>query len=333
MNKSAHRVRPHLLPQYTSTQAATASGNPSPPAAPPTREDPPFQRQSEAAEKDIQDLINSLDFLKRELGEILKARLVTMKLMPNTNDYDFKKLLAILLRGNKGKRQILPQPLSPNQIKKLQLFRNNVDHNNWYAVQTKFKSYLNSMTALTTSLVNPQLAGQIAAAENRIVVHKDFTGGLTFKPFTFPQNGSFDMDAGLGISLITARIFNLFAVPATWKVLNDKLPPGSTPPSMDVYANVGEIIDKVQADPNFLPQGNIRILKSVKATRLNVAHGDHTILLKNFEAKYDDLVGYLRMADHPEDADIVQEVKDKLVEFKNSGEEVTSSSFPMLYSS
>ena len=55
--------------------------------------------------------------------------------------------------------------------------------------------------------------------------------------------------------------------------------------------------------------------------------------MRNFEAKYDDLVGYLRMADHPEDADIVQEVKDKLVEFKNSGEEVTSSFFPMLYSS
>ena len=92
MNRSFHRVRPHLQPSYATNQAATVSVNPSPPAAPPTREDPPFQRQSEAAEKDIQDLINSLDFLKRELGEILKARLVTMNLMPNTNDYDFKKI-------------------------------------------------------------------------------------------------------------------------------------------------------------------------------------------------------------------------------------------------
>ena len=133
MNKSAHRVRPHRQPPYATNQAATASGNPSLSVTAP-REDPPFQRQSEAAERDIQDLINSLDFLKRELGEILKARLVTMNLMPNTNDYDFKKLLAILLRGNINKRRILPQPLSSNQIKKLQLFRNNVDHNNWYAV-------------------------------------------------------------------------------------------------------------------------------------------------------------------------------------------------------
>jgi hypothetical protein len=53
----------------------------------------------------------------------------------------------------------------------------------------------------------------------------------------------------------------------------------------------------------------------------------------DFEPKYDDMVEYLRMTNHPEDADTVQDVKDKLVEFKNSGEEVRSSDFPMLYSS
>ena len=141
------------------------------------------------------------------------------------------------------------------------------------------------------------------------------------------------MDAGIGLSLITARAFNKIVIPCTSDFQTTYRPPGSPPPSMDLYANVGEMIDKKVADPTFLPQqGALRILKSVKATRLNVAHGDYEKLLKDFEAKYDDLVEYLRLIDHPEDADIVQEVKDKLVELKNSGEEVNSSDFPMLYS-
>ena len=109
---------------------------------------------------------------------------------------------------------------------------------------------------------------------------------------------------------------------------------GSPPPSTDLYANVLEIVDKKIADNTFLSlPGALHILQSVKSTRLNVAHGEHTILLRDFEAKYDDMVEYLRMTNHPEDADTVQDVKDKLVEFKNSGEEVRSSDFPMLYSS
>jgi hypothetical protein len=47
--------------------------------------------------------MNALEYLKRELAKILNARLVTMNLMPNTNDYDLKILLAILLRKNKEK--------------------------------------------------------------------------------------------------------------------------------------------------------------------------------------------------------------------------------------
>jgi hypothetical protein len=94
------------------------------------------------------------------------------------------------------------------------------------------------------------------------------------------------------------------------------------------------MIDKKIADNTFLPlPGALRILQSVKSTRLNVAHGDHETMLSDFEPKYDDMVEYLRMTNHPEDADTVQDVKDKLVEFKNSGEEVRSSDFPMLYSS
>ena len=333
MNRSFHRVRPHLQPPYATNQAATVSVNPSPPAAPPTREDPPFQRQSEQAEREIQDLMNALEYLKRELGEILLAHMVTMNLVSNTNNYDLKKLLNVLLR-DKRKNGARSTPLSRKQIEKLQKVRNNIDHHNWGAVQRQYQSQLNTMMALATSLNNTHFAGQIVAVENRVVVHKDFTGGVTFKPFTFPPNGAFDMDAGIGLSLITARAFNKIVIPCTSDFQTTYHPPGSPPPSVDLYANVGEMIDKKEADPTFLPQqGALRILKSVKATRLNVAHGDYETLLNDFEAKYDDLVDYLRMTKHPEDADTVQDVKDKLVEFKNSGEEVRSSEFPMLYSS
>jgi hypothetical protein len=94
------------------------------------------------------------------------------------------------------------------------------------------------------------------------------------------------------------------------------------------------MIDKKIADLTFLPlPGALRILQSVKSTRLNVAHGDHETMLSDFEAKYDDMVEYLRLIDHPEDADTVQDVKDQLVHFKNTGQEVKSSDFPMLFSS
>jgi hypothetical protein len=109
---------------------------------------------------------------------------------------------------------------------------------------------------------------------------------------------------------------------------------GSPPPSTDLYANVLEIVDKKIADNTFLSlPGALHILQSVKSTRLNVAHGEHTILLRDFEAKYDDMVEYLRLIDHPDEADIVEAIKDKLLELKNSGQEVSSSSFPMIYSS
>ncbi len=48
----------------------------------------------------------------------------------------------------------------------------------------------------------------------------------------------------------------------------------------------------------FLPLPRaLAILNSVKSTRLNVAHGEHAILLRDFEAKYDDMVEYLRLID------------------------------------
>ena len=335
MNKSVRRNRPHLLPQFTSTQAATASGNPSN-AVPAPREDPPFVRQSEKEENDIKDLINAEDYYKRyELGPILHARLVAMRLTPNSNDYDMKKLLGILIREIKRKNMaILPKPLSSNQIRRLQIVRNQIDLNNRFAIQKKHPSHLNSMITLATSLANVHVAGQITAGQNRIVVHKDFTAGVTFRPFTFPQNGTFNMNAALGLSQMTARLFNKIVIPCTSEFQLTYRSPGSPPPSADLYANVLEMIDKKIADNTFLPlPGALRILQSVKSTRLNVAHGDHETMLSDFEPKYDDMVEYLRLIDHPEDADIVQDVKDQLVHFKNTGQEVKSSDFPMLFSS
>ena len=335
MNKSVRRNRPHLQPPYATNQAATASGNPSH-SVPAPREDPPFVRQSEQEENDIKDLINAEDYYKRyELGPILHARLVAMRLIPNSNDYDMKKLLGILIREIKRKNMaILPKPLSSSQIRKLQKVRNEIDHNNWFAIQKKHPSHFNSMITLATSLANVHVAGQITAGQNRIVVHKDFTGGVTFRPFTFPQNGTFNMNAALGLSQMTARLFNKIVIPCTSEFQLTYRSPGSPPPSADLYANVLEMIDKKIADLTFLPlPGALHILQSVKSTRLNVAHGEHTILLRDFEAKYDDLVEYLRLIDHPDEADIVEAIKDKLLELKNSGQEVSSSSFPMLYSS
>ena len=335
MNKSVRRNRPHLQPPYATNQAATASGNPSH-SVPAPREDPPFVRQSEQEENDIKDLINAEDYYKRyELGPILHARLVAMRLTPNSNDYDMKKLLGILIREIKRKNMaILPKPLSSNQIRRLQIVRNQIDHNNWFAIQKKHPSHFNSMITLATSLANVHVAGQITAGQNRIVVHKDFTAGVTFRPFTFPQNGTFNMNAALGLSQMTARLFNKIVIPCTSEFQLTYRSPGSPPPSADLYANVLEMIDKKIADLTFLPlPGALHILQSVKSTRLNVAHGEHTILLRDFEAKYDDLVEYLRLIDHPDEADIVEAIKDKLLELKNSGQEVSSSSFPMLYSS
>jgi hypothetical protein len=186
MNKSVHRIRLHLQPPYATNQAAAASANASQPIPAPRR-DTPFQRQMEQAERDIHDLINTLDFLKRELGEILHASLEIMKLVSNSNDYDVKKLLEVFPTGNRNKRRILPKPLSTRQIQKFQIFRNNIDLNNWADVQRHYQSNLYSMTALATSLVNPRVAGQIATAQNRIVVHKDFTGGVTFNLSRSPQ--------------------------------------------------------------------------------------------------------------------------------------------------
>ena len=124
------------------------------------------------------------------MGEILHASLVIMlviKLVSNSNYYDVKKLLEVFPTGNRNKRRILPKPLSTRQIQKLQIFRNNIDLNYWADVQRHYQSNLYSMTALATSLVNSRVAGQIATAQNRIVEHKDFTGGVTFNLYRSPQ--------------------------------------------------------------------------------------------------------------------------------------------------
>ena len=58
MNKSVHRIRLHLQPPYATNQAAAAYANASQPVPAPQR-DPPFQRQTEQAERDIHHLINT----------------------------------------------------------------------------------------------------------------------------------------------------------------------------------------------------------------------------------------------------------------------------------
>jgi hypothetical protein len=326
--KQSQRRRPHRVPSYTNQTAGSnyASHQPVPP------KDPPYERQTEKEECEIVDLINAEDFFKRyDLGPILFDLLVTTNVIPKGNDYDFSDLLDILLVEKKKNPAILPRPLSDNQVLKMQLLRNEVDHNNWKAVQTKYKYRFPTMIALATSLDRPLVAGRIAAAQNRIEVDKDFTGGVKFRPFRFPQNGSFDVDASLGLCQITARIFNTIAAPATWDKLDAEKLSGSPAPSMDLFANVGRMIEKLQADSSYLPPGAMPVLKSVKQTRLDVTHGYHEILLKEFETKYLDLVRYLRLIRHTDRADKVKEIRIKLMALKRSGQEVKPEDFPSLY--
>ena len=100
---------------------------------------------------------------------------------------------------------------------------------------------------------------------------------------------------------------------------------------MDLYANVDRMINRLQADPSYLPPGAMPVLKSVKKTRLNVTHGHHEILLKEFETKYLDLVRYLRLIRHTDRAEKVKEIRIKLMALKRSGQEVKPEDFPSLY--
>jgi hypothetical protein len=324
MSKSSfHNIRPHILPAFTNLPAGSSSNAP--------RKDPPFFRQSRHLERQIKDLINALEYSKRLLlGSILHKFLVTEKKVPNDNDYEFQSLLDIILTENDKDRTFLPHRLSKKQILKVKAARNDVDHHNWLAVQRKFVGYFNAMIALAVSLDHPDIANEIQTIRDRIL-KKDYTGGVTFKPFKIPNNGNFDLDAALGFSQITTRIFNEMIVPDTWESLDGNRRKGSPPPSMDLQANLSEMIQTVQTNPNFLPQGALRILRSVRATRLDVAHGHHENILKHFEVKYTDLIDYLRILGYRRHADIVRVIKEKLVALKKSGENVTSDLFPSLY--
>lgn len=330
--KHQPRRTPHNLPPFRQpvVVAVPIINNNPVPRAPKPRKDPPYYRQAPEEEDNIKDMINADDFCKRYLlGPIVNAYLILKQKISNTRDYDLQELLAILQKEIQRDKHFLPNPIATSQIKKLIAARNEVDHNNWAAVQLHCVSHLNSMIALATSLGDIAVANQIQAVLNRILV-KDFTGGVSFRPFTFSATG-YDPMAALGLSQITARIINKYMVTATWSFLHSNLPAGANPPSMDLYANVIEMNDKLQANPNYLPNGASAILHSIKVTRLDVAHGHHEDIFHDFEVKLDDFTKYLRLIGHPEEADAVGVVRDTLVALKKSGEQVTSAHLPSLF--
>lgn len=275
-------------------------------------------------------MINAQDVCKRFLlGPIVNVFLISKGKVPNSRDYDLQIHLAILERENRRNKSFLPQPILTSEIKKVAKARNEIDHNNWLGVQVNCIANLNAMIALATSLGDTAVANRIQGVLNRILA-KDYTGGVSFTPFTFPATG-FDPMAALGLSQITARIINEYLVTATWSFLASQLPTGAQPPSMDLYANVIEMSDKVRINPNYLANGALTILQATNVTRLDIAHGRYEAIFNDFEVKLDNLTEYLRLIGHSDKADEVGIIRDKLVDLKASGERVTAAQFPTLF--
>ncbi len=304
--------------------------------APPQRKDPPYFQQPDDVEEKIRQKSAAASYcLTYLIGPKLNHTLISKGKVSPFKNYDLQDHLEILAREIKANPSFLPYRLSPGVVKRLTRTRNTVYHNDWSRIQRDSTVLFSPMIELADCLGEPVVAFEIKEILNSINAG-DYTGGVSFVPFRFPALG-YDNMAAFGLHQIIESLMAKYLVKTgIWNFLYARVPAGSPPPSLDVYANVKDMADEVANNPDYLAiGGNNRndrlILTSVKKLRLNLAHGHYEKTYSGFEVKLADLIELLPLLGAPDAAVEVGLIRDILVELKRNGKQVRPSHFPSLF--
>ncbi len=141
--------------------------------------------------------------------------------------------------------------------------RNGYDHNNWDAVLVHTNKHLKAMMDLANALNQRRVANEIFEIRNAIIAG-DSSGGVTFKPFRFPIRRSYDELAGLGMNQISTAVMSGKMAKRLYRYIKKRLPRGSPPPSIDIYANTLDVIEIIRHDPYYLGPSGLRMILKLK---------------------------------------------------------------------
>lgn len=115
-----------------------------------------------------------------------------------------------------------------------------------------------------------------------------------------------------------------------WRFRKNERRVGSTPPSLDLYYNVSDMMDIQRLNPNYLGSHGIALLQDLKRMRLDMAHERYENLCYKFVPYYESVEKFLRLV--RSDADEVRWIRQLiLVWFQRTGNQVTSSQLPSLF--
>ena len=158
-------------------------------------------------------------------------------------------------------------------------------------------------------------------------------GGVTFKPFRFPNSRySYDERAGLGINQISTAVMSSKTAKRLYRYIKNRLPRGSPPPSIDIYANTLDVIEIIRRyDQYYLGPNGLKMMLKLKEFRLDLVHGRYEKTFLEFEEQFDNLERLLWALGDGQAADEVALIRDILIEFKRSGKQVTAKFFPGLF--
>lgn len=295
------------------------------------RRDPPYVEQPEEVERSIIRKSNAGNYVKIYLlSPELDEFLIRKRCIRRSRSYDFQRHLDILQSEIRSNPDFLPAPYSETKLRDVVNARNELDHNDWHMLNVNNDHNLESMMDLADALDKPRVANEMLEIGNAITAG-DFCGGVSFIPFRFPSSGAYDRFAGLGLNQITNAVMSTYLVKAIWRFRNNRLPIGSLPPSLDIYANSLDLIKIQKRNPNYLGRRGLTMLLLLKELRLDIAHGHYEKLFHEFEDMYDNLERLLRALGDIRAADEVALIRDLLIACKYSRKEVIPKYFPGLF--
>jgi hypothetical protein len=229
------------------------------------RRDPPYNEKAEEAERDIIRKSNSANYVKVYLlSPLLDEYLIRKGLIRRSRNYDFQVNLDILRFELQRNPKFLPRPITERKLKKVVDGRNDYDHNNWEMVDRYSNKHMKAMMELADALNKRRAANEISEIRNAINAG-DSSGDVSFKPFRFPNSRySYDERAGLGINQISTAVMSGKMAKRLYRYIKNRLPRGSPPPSIDIYANTLDVIEIIRHDPYYLGPSGLRMILKLK---------------------------------------------------------------------
>ncbi len=243
---------------------------------------------------------------------------------------DLQKVLKLIKKKNLANPSgFFYRPLAPIEVEKAISVRNDTDHLNLNNIDLTWQSNLPAYILLCQSVNQSGVAADIQRIINRMMT--GFLDGIV--QFSFSFGPHFSHEKAFGLSQIVYGVLLRYLAKAIWQFLRLKL--GITSLTIDLYANLKFIKDKVKTNPDFLaPGGSSRsdanLLNIVYDTRMDNAHGGFIRGSSDYRPQLESVVEILDLINKHDDALEVQEIIDRLVRLETDGALVTNDNFKFM---